>query len=282
MILSFHPIFEGDTNITCAGREPDSNDLLSIKAANAVILPQGCKKPLYEMARNNCLNFFPNYDARFEYEDKLGQIKLFRKLKVSHPDTQLFETLDAFYKSCGRLSDYTTFKYPFVFKFNWGGEGDNVFLVQSAEEFNHILQKVMKFEKTGQKGFLIQAFIPFQNRTLRVVIINREIRSYWRVQKDTETFHVNLSKGADIDFDSDPLLQEKAVLLTKNFSEKTGVNLAGFDFLFSPETAEPLFLEINYFFGRRGLGGSEEYYRLIVDQIYQWLSEQGLAVGGAQ
>ena len=46
MIVSFHPLFEADKNIICAGREPGADDLAAIKAAEAVILPQGCRQSL--------------------------------------------------------------------------------------------------------------------------------------------------------------------------------------------------------------------------------------------
>jgi hypothetical protein len=52
MILSFHPIYEADVNILCAGRQPDDNDLAAIRKADAVILPQGCGEALYRMARS--------------------------------------------------------------------------------------------------------------------------------------------------------------------------------------------------------------------------------------
>jgi ribosomal protein S6--L-glutamate ligase len=39
---------------------------------------------------------------------------------------------------------------------------------------------------------------------------------------------------------------------------------------------EPLFLEINYYFGRRGLGGSERYYSMVHQAIREWLSRAGL------
>jgi ribosomal protein S6--L-glutamate ligase len=30
-------------------------------------------------------------------------------------------------------------------------------------------------------------------------------------------------------------------------------------------------LEINYFFGRRGLGGSEPFYRIFTEEVDKWL-----------
>ena len=77
MIVSFHSIFEADTNIICAGRAPNATDLAAIKAAKAVILNQGCSRSLYEAARANCPNVFPNYDAKFNYPGKIGQNGIF-------------------------------------------------------------------------------------------------------------------------------------------------------------------------------------------------------------
>jgi len=280
MILSFHPCFEADENILCAGRNPGSEDLASIKAAEAVILPQGCYESLYAMARRNCANVFPNYDTRFKYRGKIGHIQLFRKTRVPHPKTEFYFNIEAFYDRYGGLHEDLSFGFSFVFKFDWGGEGDNVYLIQSAEVLQNILQMASEFERTGQKGFLIQENIPAKNRTLRVVVIGSKIVSYWRIQKNPENFHANLKKGAFLDHDSDPSLQKAAAVSVKNFCSKTAINLAGFDFLFSSEddTVEPLFLEINYFFGRSGLGGSENYYRLLVTEITKWLNNLNLRV----
>jgi len=67
----------------------------------------------------------------------------------------------------------------------------------------------------------------------------------------------------------------------KDFCRKTGINLAGFDFLFSSENYyndEPLFLEINYFFGRKGLGGSEKFYKILNSEIAKWIKSLGLKI----
>ena len=70
MILSFHPCFEADYNIICAGREPCQDDLNAIKSADAVILSQGCGKKLYYMARENCPNVFPDFNTKFKFPDQ--------------------------------------------------------------------------------------------------------------------------------------------------------------------------------------------------------------------
>lgn len=274
MILSFHPCFESDKNIICAGRNPGADDLAAIKSASAVILPQGCGESLYYMAVENCPNVFPNFDAKFEYPGKNGQIRLFEKKSVPFPETRFFSSTKAFNREYGESWDF----FPSVFKFNWGGEGDNVYFLDSFFELRNILQKAVKYEKTGQKGFLIQEFIPSMGRSLRVVAIGGEFFSYWRVLPDKTGMCAGLGKGAVIDYDSDLPFQKTGIRAATDFCVKTGINLAGFDFLFpsGSKAKEPLFLEINYFFGRKGIGGSEKFYKILVNQILLWLAGIGV------
>ena len=274
MIVSFHPLFEADENIICAGRDPNAEDLAAIKAAKAVILSQGCCQSLYEMARAYCPNVFPNYDARFNYPGKIGQIKLFRQINISHPPTELYPDVASFQRGHQECSSKLAVNYPFVFKLNWGGEGDTVYLVNSAEQFKTILKQTAVFEKSGQTGFMLQEFISSSNRTLRVVIIGQRFISYWRILQNPGGFQTNLNKGAVIDSDAEPELQHKAVAQIKGVCQKSGINLAGFDVIFSSENKEPcpMLLEINYFFGRKGLGGSKAYYKILQQEIEAWLA----------
>ena len=273
MIVSFHPLYEADKNIICAGRDPDASDLAAIKTADAVILPQGCRRHLYEMACDHCAHVFPNYEACFQYPGKTGQIQLFRNTDTPHPETRVFENLASFRPEYGDHPERLPFTLPFVFKFNWGGEGDTVHLIESHDNLGDVLQQAEIYEKSGQKGFLIQEYVPNQNKTLRVVKIGRRLISYWRISNSRNSFLANLSKGASIDFDSYPDLKSSAEVTIKRLCKKTGINLAGFDVIFSRGEKErpPLLLEINYFFGRKGLGGSEAYYKILTDEIRNWL-----------
>ncbi len=280
MILSFHPCFEADKNLLCAGREPDADDLAAIKAANAVILPQGCYRSLYEIAHNNCRYVFPNFDVRFKYAGKIGQARLFQQKNVPYPRTETHLNVDAFVGHYGGFSAQPAFDFPFVLKFDWGGEGYQVYLIQSASEFKDILQAARNFEDSGHTGFIIQEYISSNNRSLRVVVIGQTVISYWRVQSNNQSFYSNLAKGAVIDTDADPDLQEMAVKSVKAFCSRTGINLAGFDLLFSSQRKNrtPLFLEINYYFGRRGLGGSERFYEILTTEITKWIDSLGLSL----
>ena len=156
---------------------------------------------------------------------------------------------------------------------DWGGEGETVYLINSSEDLDEILQKAATFEKSGQSGFLLQEYIACRNRTLRVVVIGQRVISYWRIQKNDGDFYSNLGKGAVIDAEGDPEQQHKAVALVKQICHKTGINLAGLDVIFSSENddPDPMLLEINYFFGRKGLGGSEAFYSILLEEIQAWI-----------
>jgi ribosomal protein S6--L-glutamate ligase len=273
MIVSFHPMFEADMNIICAGRRPNSEDLAAIQSAQAVVLAQGCYRSLYEMARANCVNVFPNYDARFRYPGKLGQAKLFRELDIRHPATEIFANVAAFQNQYSERHFRLPWPYPVVFKLDWGGQGETVYLIESDKDLKEYLDQTAHYEKSGQTGFLLQEYIPSNGRTLRVVVIGRRLISYWRIQPDIDGFHTNLRSGAILESESQPALRQEAEKAIRALCRATGINLAGFDVIFATDVAdpEPLLLEINYFFGRKGLGGSAVYYEILQTEIQAWL-----------
>ncbi len=279
MILSFHPCYVGDVNRICAGRAPDAEDEKWIVAADAVVLPQGCRRDLYEMAAAHCTRIFPDYAARFAYPGKIGQIRLFEKTGAPHPETHVFPDLEHFHRRHGMPPLCTdAFAFPFVFKFDWSGEGANVWRVDSAADFTDMLNRAARFEKTGQTGFLIQQYIETGGRSLRVAVIGKTVITYWRAQPNPEQFKTGIAEGAIIDWQTDPDLQAAGRQLITDFCADTGINLAGFDLLFDETRPKksPLLLEINYFFGRKGLGGSDRFYERLCTEIDRWRSESGV------
>ena len=278
MIVSFHPLFEADKNIICAGRDPGADDLAAIKAADAIVLPQGCRQSLYEMARDNCKHVFPDYETRFNYPGKIGQMRLFQKNGTAHPHAETYASLADFKRQHGDDPEDIGFELPCVFKFDWGGEGETVYRIDSGGDLEKALQKAADFEKSGQKGFLLQEYVPTEGKTLRVAVIGKTLISYWRIQENSDAFLSGVSRGARIDADLEPQRQNVARVFVKNLCNKTGINLAGFDVIFAPvkEHIKPLMLEINYFFGRRGLGGSDAFYEILKREIQNWLDQLDL------
>lgn len=276
MILSFHPCFTGDVFINCGGRRLTSEDIAVLKQASVVILPQACKRELYEAATTHCPRVFPDFDTKFAYPGKTGQISLFRRTGTPHPKTHLFSDTADFYAGTGKPGATMPFQFPAVLKLNGADEGYGVFLAKTADELPPLLDLAARAEKTGEAGFIIQEYIETGGRVLRVCVIYKTIRAYWRVSQNPADFRVNLARGAAIDEESFPELRNKGAAAVKDFCEKTGINLAGFDLVFSSSdrTCQPLFLEINYYFGRRGLGGTEKYYHLLTQEIEKWLTDQ--------
>ena len=132
MILSFHPCFVADTNIIVAGRDPGKRERTAIQAADAVILPQGCREVLWTLAAENCAHVFPDYRARFKYPGKTGQAVLFQQLGAPFPETRVYPSVADFYRQHPPGDAAAPRALPLVFKFDWGGEGDNVMRIDTA------------------------------------------------------------------------------------------------------------------------------------------------------
>lgn len=267
-------MYVGNENRLCAGRDPGPEDRAAMEGAAAIVLPQGCREPLYRMASASCPHVFPDYEVRFRYPGKVGQARLFRNQSVPHPETVTFSSVAAFRDQTSRALFFPPGGFPAVFKLDGGGEGENVWRLDGPGDLEIALKTAERAERDGRPGFLLQRWVPGGNRTLRVAVIGDTLRSYWRVQDDPAEFRAGLAGGGRIDPSGFPQAQKAGRKAVADVCRKTGINLAGFDLLF--ENGQPLFLEINYFFGRKGLGGSEGFYPLLIDAIHRWLRNLGL------
>lgn len=276
-IVSYNLCIETGQNLIWNRRANEEQHAAFLQDAQAVILPQGCSEKLYSLSSKNCSSVFPNYHARFQYPGKTGQAALFKKHTVPHPQTRVYKDLDEWAVEGGRK----LCTFPSVFKLSWGGEGSNVALLQTENDLDHWLKKAASSEKNGQEGFLIQQYIPTGGKSLRVVVIGERYYSYWRIapgsddsqQNIAERFYSNLGKGAEIDQNFMPERQDEAVQALRSFCKQTHINLAGVDFIFSEEEIEPepLFLEINYCFRCKGIGGHDKYIGHLTEAIREWL-----------
>ena len=149
-------------------------------------------------------------------------------------------------------------------------------MVTSINGLDRALDRARLAARSGNGRFLIQEYVPGKNRSLRVVVIGRSFHAYWRVQPDTGQFGTSLAGGGEIDYDTDPEIISAGVDAVQTFCRATRINLAGFDLIFAENSSPPYFIEINYFFGRRGLGGSESFYAILETEIRRWLKEKGL------
>jgi ribosomal protein S6--L-glutamate ligase len=275
MIASLHPCIRKDINILCAGRSLTDRERKRLGKARAVILPQGVSAEVYRDCRRLVPRVFPNYDLRFGLEGKGGDALLFEYFQVPHPRTLAFSDQKSFHKAFPdpELPTALLSGYPLVLKGNEGGEGSLVFRIESARDLEDKLDR-LRGSTVRDQGFVLQEFIDHGGRDLRVVILYDQLFAYWRVQPDPFQFRTNQRQGGTIDPGGDSRLKNEAIKSVELFCRSTGINVAGLDILFrrEPDPGTPLFLEINYYFGRRGLGGALRFYELFEQAADRWLA----------
>ncbi len=277
MILSFHPCFDTDVQVILGDKRLDSADLQLIRDAKAIILPQGCRQDLYVACSKSKALLFPDYEMRFKYPGKMGQSILFRDFGFLHPGTFRWRTVDEF-KKAYPVSEGFPHEPPFFIKEDKCHEAEGVFLVKDTNSLSRAFEYLGRRERSGFSGFVTQEFIPSEGNVLRTVIIGRQVITYWKLPGRAGQIITTISRDAVIDHHWRPDLQEKGRKQVLSLSGKTGIDLAAVDFVFpmSNDDPVPFFLEINYFFGRRGLGGSENYYGLLYQAVQDWLGQNGM------
>jgi len=277
MILSFHPCFDTDIQIILGDRRLDSTIRESIQKAIAIILPQACTQDLYQLCATSDTPLFPNYEARIKYPGKTGQSLLFGDFGLPHPETFSWATVGEF-KKTHHKPDSLPHDLPFLIKEDMSHEGEGVFLIENRASLKEALDKLALRERSDLKGFVTQEYVPCGGNVLRAVVIGKRVITYWKRPSKPGQEITTISRGAIIDHGWQPDFQEKGKVYALLLSDKTGINLAAIDFVFpiAGKDPEPLFLEINYYFARRGLGGSENYYSLLHEAVQDWLEEIGL------
>lgn len=276
-ILSFHPCFGADKQVILGDRALSRDDRMSIDRADAIILPQGCSPELYHACTGSGAAVFPEYGVRFQYPCKTDQARLFRERSLPHPETRCWKDVAEF-RMLLEKEEPLPHGFPFFLKIDGAHEGEGVFFIQDQADLQDILGQLCEREASGISGFLTQAAVATDGNALRAVIIGDDIFPFWKRPSKKNTMITNVSKGGLIDTKWRPDLQEKAVEEARNVSRKTGINLAAFDFAVAVDQPDPqpLLLEINYFFARRGLGGTMRYYGYLYRAIREWLARRNL------
>jgi ribosomal protein S6--L-glutamate ligase len=277
MILSFHPCFVADVQIILGDRALGPEELSLMARADAIILPQGCSHALYRACRNSRASLFPDYGARFQYPGKVGQSRLFKEMNWAHPETRIWPSVEEWKNFC-RQTGTLPHRIPFLLKADRSHEGDGIFVIRDGASLEAALRSLLLSERSGACGFISQDLIPSNGNVLRAVVMGKKVTTYWKRSASPDEIITTISRGASLDEKWRPGLQERGIVEVRGFCAASGINLAAMDFVFplADPDPQPLILEINYYFGRRGLGGSLRYYRLLYTAIQEWLSENGL------
>ncbi len=274
MIISFHPCITADTQIILGDKKLNQGHLDLIKRAKGIILPQACAFSLFNACKNSTAVLFPNYELRFSYQGKARQVDLFRRFSIPHPRTMVWNSVSDFNSFV--LRNGVPHDYPFFIKRDKTHEGEGVFYIRNKGELEDVLQSLESIEKYNMELFISQDAVDCGGNVLRAVIIGKSIITYWKRSNNKDEAITTISRGAYVDSEWRPELQLKGLDMVKKFQELSGINLAAIDMVFPMKGGSPLFLEINYYFGRRGLGGSSRYYELLCNAIKEWFAAKGI------
>lgn len=117
---------------------------------------------------------------------------------------------------------------------------------------------------------LLQEWVHNQGMDLRVVIVGELTESYFRIGNGG--FYNNVAQGGRIDHDIFPDKQILGRKMSRTLVQAAGIDVAGLDIMFSAHSP-PLFIEINFLFGRKGIGGRLGYDRLFWQAVQTWMQK---------
>lgn len=128
---------------------------------------------------------------------------------------------------------------PFVAKIPKSSMGEGVFLIESLADWHQYCLKT--------DVLYAQEYLPI-DRDLRIVVIGEKVLGgYWRVQSDNG-FHNNIARGGML---LEGPLPESAVELVLKLAHSLGIDHAGFDIAMIDHY--PFVLEFNRMFGTQGI-----------------------------
>ena len=257
--LSMNPLIELDENLPNLSPVEEPEVARMIRSARGVVMPRGITEKRYRKIAAIARQWFPNLDARFGYPGKTSQYQLFRHSRVRHPMTIVYTNPEELATAASRS---LPLDYPFVLKGDRGGGGSAVFPVNRRKDLEARLERLPAGEPV-----LIQQWIEHGGMDLRVVVLGAKMVSYFRVGGGN--FYNNTCRGGRICSELFPGLQDAGLAHVARFCRLTGINYAGFDLMF-PDFGPPVFIEVNYSFGRKGLGGNAGFRQLFREAVSLW------------
>lgn len=256
-------------------------DRLAVAGAAAVILPQTPRPDVYELVAGLGKPHFPRAGVALSLDGKVGNLRLLTALGLPHPASVAFAEVAAAVAAwrAGR-PDVLALGRPVVVKGAGGGMGQNVFLVNDPDELSAMTPQVQTHSLHGPRGLVLQRFIDGGGADLRVVLLGLRHEAYWRVAPSGQ-WRSNLSQGGQTLRDWRSADMAQGVALARRLQRAAGLDMAGVDVLIPPG-GQPLLLEINFYFGRGGLGGTASFLELYLAAVGRWLAALGLDPGRAR
>jgi ribosomal protein S6--L-glutamate ligase len=258
--VSFHPEIPMEENLPIFSPLEDPRTQGLLKAAAGVLLPSYVPPQRYRCITQWCRSWFPRLDTRFNHCGKTRQILLFRTHGVRHPESVLFQHAMELMNHAAAAGPPGG--YPCVLKGDTGGGGSTVFPIRTPEDLPRFVERL-----PSDRPMLLQRWVNHGGMDLRVVVYGKQAVSYFRMGDGR--FYNNVCRGGRLDHESRPDLQQEGINAVRTFCERTAIDVAGFDLMF-PDSGEPVFIEINFHFGRKGLGGTPGHRRFWARAVQQW------------
>ncbi|MCB2227009.1 MAG: hypothetical protein KQH53_10065 [Desulfarculaceae bacterium] len=274
-IVSYHPGLDADQNLVLISQRPlEPRDAELMREAAVILLPQVCRRDLFALAAASGRPLFPNPAVHLSLEGKVGNYRLLAGLGLPHPATVEFASLEAAAEAweAGR-ADVAALGAPLVAKGAGGGMGANVFLAHDPAELRGLAGRLETYCARGPSGLVLQRLVPYVS-DMRVELMHTTTEVYWRRARGGD-FRANLCQGGTLVKDGPPEERAAAVALARRLQRAARLDIAGVDVIITPQ-GEPLLVELNFFFGRRALGGHEVFLERYLAAVRSWLADQGL------
>lgn len=274
-IVSYHTGLQAEVNLALISQRPLGRpDALAVAGAAAVLLPQVCRSDLYALVAASGRPHFPRPAVHLSLDGKVGNRRLFAGLGLPQPDTLEFTGLEEAAAAWERgEAAVAALGAPLVAKGAGDGMGRNVFLVSDPAHMRALAGRLETRCLRGPAGLVLQRYLPGASE-MRVVLLHEHCLAYWRRAASRE-FRANLSLGGDWHREGPAAELKAGLALARRLQDAAGIDVAGVDVIFSPNGG-PQLLEINFYFGRQGLGGSENFLALYLKALRTWLAELGL------
>jgi len=258
--VSFYPRIPMEENLSVFQSLDDPGIRQLLTKAAGILFPPYMSPWRYYAITRLASRWFPRLETRFDYLGKARQILLFRQLGVRCPDTHLFETPSQLMDRFNRGG--SPWGYPLVLKGDTGGGGSRVYPIYEPGDLYSQIVKLPQHEPV-----LLQRWIEHGGKDLRVVIYGDQAISYFRIGDGS--FYNNLCRGGRLDYDCCPEQRQAGMEAVLEFRRHAMIDIAGFDLMF-PDSGRPVFIEINFHFGRKGLGGVSGHQRHVLRAVRRW------------
>lgn len=180
----------------------------------------------------NDINYYPVEEEK----SKLVDMILFSLKGINIPKTYFTNTkniqnhLTSIEKHC---------KYPFIIKATRGSLGDDIYLVNSKEEFKTIVKKLNQRQQYICQEFILNDF------DYRIICTNEKVVSACKRVRQTDDFRNNTYLGAkEIFLDLTTLPSEVSNIAVESTSI-LDLNWSGVDVISNKETGESYIIELN-------------------------------------